>query len=144
MCCSLPDCCVTGSMSECPRNSEAWHTVNKCAFVNFIGFPPPPIQVGFCWAPHSISTRTVSLRCCQNGSNPAKPSVSACGTTWRAGQEKRGKNLNYTSWVSERGWGGMLLLILFSFLTDFLRKCEQMSFRLESPASLCKNDLCQR
>lgn len=37
----------------------------------------------------------------------------------------------------------MLLFILFSFFTDFLRKCEQMSFRLESPASLCKNDLCQ-
>lgn len=52
-------------------------------------------------------------------------------------RKKRQKKKNCTSWVSE---GEMVLFMLFSFLTDFLRKCEQMSFRLESPTSLCKND----
>lgn len=60
-------------------------------------------------------------------------------------RKKKGKKKILTAHRgSRRGrMGGMFLFILFSFLTDFLRKCEQMSFRLESPASLCKNDLCQ-
>lgn len=34
-------------------------------------------------------------------------------------------------------WMPFILFILFSLLIDFLRKCAQMSSRLESPASLC-------
>lgn len=72
------------------------------------------------------------------------PKEMVCFSLWYnmdSRSEKRGGKQNCTTWDSE--WGGVLMFILFSFLTDFLRKCEQMSFRLESPASLCKNDLCQ-
>lgn len=131
MWCSCSPWCVTGNMSKylkCDMNENVF----------FLLFFFSSNQVGSCWASHSISTAAALLMCCQNGSTWEKLSVSACGTIWTAGQ-KKGKNK-----TAHRGsaGGGMILFILFSFLTDFQRKCE-VSFSLESPASLCKSDLCQ-
>lgn len=133
MWCSCSPWCVTGNMSKYPKC-----VMNECVFAFFIVFFFSSNQVGSCWALHSISTTAVLLMCCQNGSTWEKLSVSACGTIWTTGQ-KKGKNK--TAHQGSLG-GGMLLFILFSFPTGFLRKCE-VSFSLESSASLCKSDLCQ-
>lgn len=132
MWCSCSPWCMTGNMSKYPKCD-----MNECVFAFFNCFFSSN-QVGSCWAPHSISTAAVLLMCCQNGSTWEKLSVSACGTIWTAGQ-KKGKNK-----TAHRGspGGGMILFILFSFLTGFLRKCE-VSFSLESPA-LCARVICVR